>query len=72
MQEATAKAKTLAQAAGVKIGRVLEISEQSFNPRPMPMARAEMSMARSADAVPVAAGENTYKVTVNVSFAIDQ
>jgi uncharacterized protein YggE len=72
MQEATAKARTLAQAAGVKIGRVLEISEQSFNPRPMPMARAEMSMARSADAVPVAAGENTYKVTVNASFAIDQ
>ncbi len=72
MQEATAKAKTLAQAAGVKIGRVLEISEQSFNPRPMPMGRAEMSMARSADAVPVSVGENTYKVTVNVSFAIDQ
>ncbi|RLA46597.1 MAG: hypothetical protein DRR04_12495 [Gammaproteobacteria bacterium] len=72
MQEAIAKAKTLAQAAGVKTGRVLEISEQSFNPRPMPMMRAEMSMARSADAVPVAAGENTYKVTVNVSFAIDQ
>lgn len=72
VQEATAKAGTLAQAAGVKIGRILEISEQSFNPRPMLMARAEMSMARSADAVPVATGENTYKVMVNVSFAIDQ
>ena len=72
MQQAIAKAKTLAGAAGVKAGRVLEISEQSFNPRPMPMAQAEMAMMRSADAVPVAAGENTYKVTVNVSFAIDQ
>lgn len=72
VKDAMAKAKTLADAAGVKTGSLLEISEQSFSPRPMPMARAEMSMARSASAVPVAAGENTYKVSVNVSYAIDQ
>ena len=72
MKDAVAKAKTLAEAAGVKTGKLLEISEQSYSPRPKPMARAEMSMARSADTVPVAAGENTYKVTVNVSYAIDQ
>ena len=72
MKDAMARADTLAAAAGVKIGKVLEISEQSFNPRPMPMARAEMAMARSADAVPVAAGENTYKVTVSVAYAIEQ
>jgi len=72
MKDAMAKAETLAEAAGVKTGRLLEISEQSFKPQPVPMARAEMAMARSADAVPVAAGENTYKVTVDVSYAIDQ
>ena len=72
MKDALAKAKTLAEAGGVKVGKLLEISEQSFNPRPMPMARAERSMAMSADAVPVAAGENTYRVSVNVSYAIDQ
>lgn len=72
MQEALAKAKTLAAAAGVNTGKVLEISEQSFRPGPAPMARAEMAMARSADAVPVATGENTYTVTVTVSLAIDQ
>jgi uncharacterized protein YggE len=72
VKDALAKAQTLAEAAGVRTGKILEISEQSFSPRPMPMARAEMSMARSADAVPVAAGENTYKVTVNVSYSIDQ
>lgn len=72
MKDAIDKAKTLAHAAGVKTGKLLEISEQSYNPRPMPIARSEMSMARSADAVPVAVGENTYKVTVNLSFAIDQ
>jgi uncharacterized protein YggE len=73
MHDAMAKANTLAQAAGVKTGKLLEISEQSYRPRPMPMARTEMAMM-SADSggVSVAAGENTYKVTVNVSFAIEQ
>ena len=72
MHHAIDKAKTLAVAAGVKTGQILEISEQSFSPRPMPMARMEMARGMAADSVPVAAGENTYKVTVNVSFAIDQ
>ena len=72
VKDAMAKAKTLAEAAGVKVGKLLEMSEQTHNPRPMSMARAERSMAMSADSVPVATGENTYKVTVNMSFAIDQ
>lgn len=72
MKDAMAKAGTLAEAGGVKVGKLLEISEQSFNPRPMPMARAERSMAMSSDAVPVATGENTYTVSVNVTYAIEQ
>lgn len=72
MKDAMTKANTLADAAGVKTGKILEISEQSFSPRPTTMARAEMTMARSKGAVPVARGENTYKVTVNVSYAINQ
>jgi uncharacterized protein len=67
------KAKTLTAAAGVTTGRILEISEQSFQPQPMPMMRAEMAMAKGAsDAVPVAAGENAYRVNVNVTFEIKQ
>ena len=72
VQNAIEKANTLAAAAGVKTAQILEISEQSYSPRPMQMARAEMAMGRAADAVPVAAGENTYTVTVNISFGIDQ
>lgn len=72
MKDAMTKARTLAEAGGVRVGELLEISEQSFNPRPMPMARAEKSMAMSADSVPVATGENTYRVSVNVTYAIDQ
>jgi uncharacterized protein len=73
MANALAKAKTLTDAAGVATGRILEISEQSYQPQPIPMLRAEMAMAKGAEAdVPVAAGENTYRVNVNVTFEIKQ
>lgn len=73
VKDAMARAKTLAAAAGVKLGRVLEISEQSYMPAPAPMMRAEMMMAApAADAVPVAAGESSYQVTVSLTYAIEQ
>jgi uncharacterized protein len=73
VQNAKVKALTLAEAAGVKIGKVLEISEQSFNPQPMAMAKMEMAMdSRASAAPPIAPGENTYKVIVNVALAIEQ
>lgn len=72
MQEAIGKAQTLAEAAGVGVGKVIEISENSYRPQPLPLARARMQMAEAAEEVPVAAGENVYSVTVTVSFAIEQ
>lgn len=67
--EATAKARTLAEAAGVQLGRVIEISDQSFGAQPMPIqAKAfDRSMAAS---VPIAAGENAYRVQVNMTFEL--
>lgn len=73
MQEAIAKAKTLTGTAGVGLGKVLEISENSYRPQPVPLARAKVAMAAAESApVPVAAGENSYSVTVNVTFALEQ
>ena len=66
--EATAKASTLAEAAGVKLGRVLEISDQSFGAQPMPIEAKAFDMA--APAVPVQAGENSYRVQVNMTFEL--
>jgi uncharacterized protein YggE len=71
VRDARARAETLAEAADVDLGDVLEISEQSFVPGPIPVARAEMAMARASDAVPIATGENSYRVTVHMTFAID-
>jgi uncharacterized protein YggE len=69
--DAVAKAKVLSEAAGVSLGRIVEISENASRPEPMPMMRT-MAKEFAADAVPIATGENSYNVTVSVTFAIKQ
>ncbi len=72
MSKAIAKANTLTESAGVRLGRIMEISEQNFRqPRSQPLARAKASFAEDA-AVPIASGENTYSVTVNVRWELAQ
>jgi uncharacterized protein YggE len=68
VSEATAKAKTLAEAAGVTLGRILEISEQSFGAQPMPIEAKAFD--RLAASVPIEAGENAYRVQVNMTFEL--
>lgn len=70
--DALAKARTLTEAAGVKLGRVIQISENMQRPAPVPMAMMRASMAKEADSVPIASGENSYSLVVNVTFALDQ
>ncbi|WP_337267040.1 SIMPL domain-containing protein [Oryzifoliimicrobium ureilyticus] len=66
------KAKVLADAAQVILGKPIEIREQNsiaMPPAPAPMMRA--TMMKEADAgVPVQNGENTYNVNVQMVFAI--
>lgn len=66
--DAIAKAKVLAEAAGVNLGKVIEIADQSFASPPMPMQAK--SFDRAAGSVPVEAGENAYRVQVNVTFEL--
>ncbi len=71
VKRAMAKARTLSQSAGVSLGKIIEISEVNRGvPQPGRFARA--AAAESAPAVPVASGENTYQVTVNVKWEIAQ
>lgn len=72
IKNAIAKAKTLTEAADVGLGKVLEINETMTPGAPEPFAKVRSAMMESADAVPVASGENSYTVTVNVTFALDQ
>ncbi len=71
VRDALGRVQTIARAAGVAVGRILEITERQNVSGPRPMMEA-VSMARAADSVPLAAGENTYSVSVTVSVAIAQ
>ena len=67
--DAIAKAHTLTDAAGIKLGPIIEIAEQSGNRQPVPFeAKSRMAVA----AVPVETGENTYNVGVTITFGIGQ
>lgn len=71
VRDARTRAETLADAAGVTLGRIVEISEQPAMmgpPRPF-MARQAEDMAAS---IPIEAGENAYRVQVRLTFEIGE
>ncbi|MGE6741706.1 SIMPL domain-containing protein [Allorhizobium pseudoryzae] len=67
VMDAMAKARVLAEAAGLALGPVMSISENAAQPEPMPLMRT-MAMAKEVSPVPIAGGENTYAVTVDMRF----
>jgi hypothetical protein len=70
MEDAIARATTYAEAAGVALGRVLSISENS-GPRPVPMV-ARMRAEDAAAAVPIEAGEQSIQAQVQVTWELRQ
>jgi uncharacterized protein YggE len=69
---AFAKARILSESAGVKLGKILEMREDARGISPRPMREMAMARSMAADAVPVAAGENSYSVSVQVRWEIVQ
>ena len=67
ISDARRKAQIYAKAAGVTLGEPLSISEESA---PTPVFRGKVAGGIAASAAPVAQGEETLSVTVNVSWAI--
>jgi uncharacterized protein YggE len=66
--KARARAELYARAAGLRVGRIVRISESGGDGvpvRPMPM----MAMAKR-DATPIAAGEEALSVTLQVTFEL--
>jgi uncharacterized protein len=72
VKDATAKAETLARAAGVSLGPIVEISEGYASiPQPMDRVRGLAApMMAAAPPPPVAAGEETVSVNVSMSWEI--
>jgi uncharacterized protein YggE len=66
--DAQRRARVYAEAAGLKLGKPIRIDEQAGSrPGPYPAARME---AAAASSVPVAPGEQTFSITVTVTYAI--
>jgi uncharacterized protein YggE len=69
--DAARKAKVYADAMGVELGPVMQVSEGTAYQPPVPMVRGMVMKADAAAApVPVAAGEQTLAVDVNVTWEI--
>jgi uncharacterized protein len=65
--DARRKAEIYAKAAGVTLGEPLSISEEGGS---APVFRGKMVGGMAASAAPVAQGEETLSVTINVTWAI--
>lgn len=68
--DAQRKAKLFAEAAGIGLGDILSLSEVISNPQPVPTYRKTMQ-AEAASSVPIAQGEQTVAVDVNIVWEID-
>ncbi len=73
VKDAEAKAQTLAEASGVRLGEPITIAESTyFEGPPIPFATAEADFDDAArTATPIAPGELTVTVTVNVVYEIE-
>ena len=67
--DARRKAALYAQAAGVRLGRILSISEAG-GVRPRPVPRMAVMRAEAADGVPVEPGEMTIRARVSMVWEI--
>ncbi len=71
-REAMDRARTLAEAAGVKLKRVVSLSTQPIHipPRPQMLRAAEMK-TEAAAAPPMEIGESQIRVTVSIAYEIE-
>ncbi len=71
IKKAQARAKTYADALGLKVRRIVSISEGGASfPRPMPYMRAMAADAGMAKETSVAPGESTLSVNIEVVFEL--
>ncbi|MEA2584191.1 MAG: uncharacterized protein QOF33_2276 [Thermomicrobiales bacterium] len=69
VEDAKKKADELAAAAGMKVGRILSISE-TYSPSPMPMPYGRAAAEDAAMSVPIQAGTTTVQVQVQVTYEL--
>lgn len=71
VEDARHKAETMAEAAGVRLGRVLSISEGGSG-QPVPMYARSNALASAEASVPIETGQTTIAASVNIEWEIEQ
>jgi len=69
--DARAKAELYAQAGGFKLGPIFSLVEAGRSYPPRPMRQEAFAVKAAADAVPIAQGEQTVSIQVNVTWEIE-
>jgi len=67
--DAERKAKLYADAARITLGQIMSVSEASYQP-PQPVYAKTMRAEAAASAVPIAEGEQTVAIDVNIAWEI--
>lgn len=70
LAQARARAESYAKALDTKVVRIVSISEGSHGGMPRPMMRAEMGMAKDAASTPIAPGETSVSVNMELVFEL--
>ncbi|MBS0193246.1 MAG: SIMPL domain-containing protein [Proteobacteria bacterium] len=70
VEQARTRADVYAQAAGLKVRRIVSITESSESTPPRPMARMTFAATNVGIATPVETGENTLAVDLDVRFEL--
>ena len=68
--DAHAKAELYAEAAGVSLGRPVQITESSTVSPPVPMYRMAVQANAAEASVPIAAGQQTVSANVSITYEI--
>ena len=72
LQQARARAESYAKELDTKVRRIVSISEGSHGNMPRPMMRAEMASAKDSASTPVAPGETTMSVNLELVFELEK
>lgn len=70
LDKARARAETYAESLDMKVRRIVSVSENGGPGIPRPMMRAEMAAAKADAATPVAPGETTLTVNLDLVFEL--
>ncbi|QKX18659.1 SIMPL domain-containing protein [Microbulbifer sp. YPW1] len=72
LKQAQARAESYAESLGTKVRRIVSISEGSHGGMPRPMARMEMAAAKDSASTPIAPGESSVSVNLELVFELEK